>query len=202
MSPFPQKARREDGRRWTSVAGWLPVLGALLILSVRAAAQGAAISEYEVKAAILFNIAKYTEFPAATLPPGNPVTIGVLGEDPFGSCLDRILRGRTINDHYLVVKRASKISDLRDANLVFVSCSERERLAQCCSLLESWGILTVADCEQAEPFAAVTLAVEEGKVVYRANLDAAERSHVHVSSKFLHLAREVRSNGPRGLAHK
>jgi hypothetical protein len=64
------------------------------------------VSEYAVKAAYLFNFAKFVEWPKGTFG-GNtePILIGVLGEDPFGEDLDRTIDGKSVNGHTIRLKR-------------------------------------------------------------------------------------------------
>src|SRR3990172_10053935 len=67
-----------------ALAAWLTASG-----TVGAGQDSGTPSEYQVKAAILFNFAKFVEWPDAAFPdPATPIIIGVLGEDPFGSALD------------------------------------------------------------------------------------------------------------------
>jgi hypothetical protein len=57
-------------------------------------------SEYEIKAAYLFNFAKFVEWPAGTFDSNtSPILIGILGEDPFGDSLNRTIEGKSINGH-------------------------------------------------------------------------------------------------------
>jgi hypothetical protein len=170
------------------------LLAALLWLAQQggtAEAQSPAASEYEVKAAFLFNIAKYVEWPARAQP-GEPIIIGILGDDPFGPAVDRLVQGRRVNDRAIVIRRASRLIDLKDAHIVFVSASERDRVPQICSAAEKWNAVTVGDTPQTEPFTAINFGVERGRIVFTANLDSAGRAGARISSKLLHLAKAVR----------
>src|SRR6185295_10763354 len=54
-------------------------------------------TEYEVKAAFLYNFARFVEWPAeARHDPGTPFVIAVLGHDPFGGVLDETVAGKTV----------------------------------------------------------------------------------------------------------
>ena len=83
---------------WTGLA-----LLALLAPAAGVAEPGAALApptEYEVKAAYLYNFAKFIEWPPATA--HGEFVIGVLGQDPFGETLDRVLRGKALGDRKIV----------------------------------------------------------------------------------------------------
>jgi hypothetical protein len=165
----------------------------------RSSGQGAPASEYEVKAAFLFNITKYADWPAQALPAGTNITIGIVGDDPFGPAIDRLIEGRRINDHGIVVRRAARLSELKDAQVVFISGSERARAPQISSVAESWNAITVGDTPQTEPFTAINFALERERIVFTVNLDAARRAGVRISSKLLHLAKAVRGSNPNGV---
>jgi hypothetical protein len=161
-------------------------------------AQGSAAAEYEVKAAFLFNIAKYVDWPAQAVPPGTPIVIGIVGDDPFGPEIDRLVEGRRVNDRAIVVRRAVRLTELKKAHIVFISGSERDRAPQICRVAESWNAITVGDTPQTEPFTAINFGVERGRIVFTANLDAARRGGARISSKLLHLAKSVKG-GPNGV---
>src|SRR6476646_1338837 len=68
-------------------------------------AQNSPPGEYQIKAAFIFNFAKFFEWPASALPtPTSPIIIGVLGEYPFGDALEKTVRNKTVEDHPLQVK--------------------------------------------------------------------------------------------------
>src|SRR4051812_34003402 len=80
---------------------------ACLTFSCKAPAQSALEREYQIKAAYVYNFINYIEWPADALPPaGGTLTIGVLGEDPFGPALDP-LNGKQIKGRTLAVKQIS-----------------------------------------------------------------------------------------------
>ena len=53
--------------------------------------------EYEVKAAFLLNFARLVEWPnSAFSGRDDPIALGVLGRDPFGGSLEKLVKGRSI----------------------------------------------------------------------------------------------------------
>src|SRR5215475_13840928 len=84
--------------------------------------------EYRLKAAFLYNLAKFVEWPPqAFAGPNEPVTICVLGQNPFGTALGDAVRGKTAQDHPLTVKTISKIESNCSCNVVFVTRYDRKR---------------------------------------------------------------------------
>jgi hypothetical protein len=178
------------------------MLLAALFGGTRVRAQSPAASEYDVKAAFLFNIAKYVEWPPQALAPGGTIVIGILGDDPFGAGIDRLVQGRRVNDHAISIRRGARLSDLKDAHVLFIAASERDRAAQICSAAEDSHIVTVGDVSQTEPFTVINFGVERGRIVFTANLEAAQRASTRISSKLLHLAKSVRGSGQPGVVSK
>ncbi len=85
-------------------------------------------SEYTVKAAFLFNFAKFVEWPPETFPdPASPFAIGVIGENPFDANLQHAVENKNINGHPLVVKQIKQLSELNNCQILFISISERKR---------------------------------------------------------------------------
>lgn len=168
------------------------------LLPQRARAESVVLSEYAVKAALLFNIAKYADWPpAAFMQPGDPIVIGVLGDDPFGEVLDRVVRGRMVNGRPFVIRRAGGIAELKGAHLVFVGPAESHG-AQDCAVLESFHALTVGDTRSTALFTALNFAVEGDKVVFTVDLTRAARAGVTISSKLLSLAKAVKRLNEKG----
>jgi hypothetical protein len=60
--------------------------------------------EYKVKAAFLLNFTKFVTWPPAAFErEQSPVSICVLGEDPFGRALDQIVDGEAVNGRKVVI---------------------------------------------------------------------------------------------------
>src|ERR1051325_6362323 len=71
-------------------------------------AQSSVADEYPVKAAFLFNFAKFVEWPAVTFKnPEDPITICVLGQNPFGTALEDVVRNKTVANRPFVVRDVS-----------------------------------------------------------------------------------------------
>ncbi|HSS49878.1 MAG TPA: YfiR family protein, partial [Thermoanaerobaculia bacterium] len=100
-------------------------LGALGVPGA-ARAQGA-LSEYDVKAAFLFNFTKFVEWPpAAFADEHSPLKLCVLGENPFGKTL-RALTGEEVAGRRLALAHLENLNGLETCHVLFVSRSERDR---------------------------------------------------------------------------
>ena len=173
---------------------FLRALGVALLLmpAPPAQAEGAAVPEYAAKAAFLLNIAKYATWPPpAFADSSSSIVIGILGDDPFGANLERVVSGRIINDRRVIIRRSKRAAELRGAHVVFISASESDRAAGICASLAEGGSLCVGDTEGTANFTAITFTVESGRIAFSVNLAAARRSNVAISSKLLQLAKNV-----------
>lgn len=149
--------------------------------------------EYQVKAVFLFRIAQFVEWPPSAFPePQAPLVIGVLGQDPFGTYLDEILQGETVNNHPLAVQRYASVEEITTCHILFISRSEDDRLDRVLVGLKGRDILTVGDVER---FSArggmIRFVTERGRIRLRINLKAAEAANLKLSSKLLRPAEIV-----------
>jgi hypothetical protein len=154
-----------------------------------------ASKEYQIKAAFLFNFAQFVEWPVTVLTNADePFAIGVLGEDPFGDALEQTVQGETINGHKIVVKRAQRLNDLANCQIIFISKSEKGRLKEIMTGIDSNAVLTVSEIDG---FAAdggiINFYLDGNKVHFEINPAIARRAGLKVSSQLLSLGRIVRT---------
>ena len=153
--------------------------------------------EYEAKAAFLLNFAKFVEWPAVAFPaPDTPITICVLGVDPFGPILDRMVEGQSVNNRAVRARRSVPEANPRGCHIAFISRYERQGMAQIVSALGSSSVLTVSELPG---FTAVggmiEFVIEEEQVGFYVNAARAEAAGLKLSSRLLRVAKEVRGSG-------
>jgi hypothetical protein len=149
--------------------------------------------EYELKAAFLFNFAKFIDWPPSSFAsPQANFSICILGTDPFGSVMDDLLRGKTIGIHAVEVLRRGGMADVRRCQMVFVSSSEKGRVKEILDGLRGTNTLVVGETPGfAAAGGTIQFAIEENHVRFLINTDAADRAGLKVSSKLLSLAHVV-----------
>lgn len=163
--------------------------------SPRAGAESpAALTEYQVEAAFLYNFAKYVSWPTRAFAAAtDPILIGILGDDPFGDDLVRaVTREKPVQGRSFRVVHARNAADLVRCHLVFISRSEDSRLAQHLASLRRAGspALTVGESPAfLAAGGAIRFVVEDKKVRFEINARAAEAAGISISSKLLSLAR-------------
>jgi hypothetical protein len=171
-------------------------LGLLAVFGMGAAAQASAPSrEYQVKAVFLFNFAQFVDWPPAVFTEENaPLAICVLGNDPFGSYLDDIVRGEQVNSRRLTVQRFRTPDEIKGCQVLFVSRSESKHLEKTLASAREMDALTVSDAEDfASRGGMIQLTMEYGKIRLKINVDAAKASSLTISSKLLRSAEIVAS---------
>jgi len=157
--------------------------------SVRAGAQPPA--EYEVKAAFIYNFAKYIAWPAPDA--GRPLVVGVIGKDPFGRVLDDAMRGRTVQNRKIVVRRFTRVDDVANCDILFVASSETRNLPRILSTLRNAPVVTIGDMDQfAERGGMINLTMNRDRVQFEINVDALTRAGLKAGSPLLRLARIVK----------
>lgn len=175
-----------------AMAYWLSFVAVLGLLA--AGARGQAIDEYQVKAAFLYNFAKFAEWPPQTFKDSTePIGVCVLGQDPFGGMLEEAVQGKQIGGRALVVHNISDARQAYSCHILFVSFSERKRLPSIFIGIKAASILTVGEMEG---FTAeggiVNFRLENGRVRIEINVQAAEHGRLRISSKLLSLAQIVK----------
>ena len=145
--------------------------------------------EYLVKAAFLYNFAKFTEWPSGTYADASaPLTVCVLGQDPFGKALDSIA-GKRINDRRTAVSRITHVEEAERCQVVFISESEDGRLAGIVGYFAGRPVLTVCNAPNCSRFRGIIhLRVVSERIRFAIDIDSAKSAGLKLSSKLLALA--------------
>lgn len=159
-----------------------------------ALAQTSRPSEYQVKAAYLYDFSRFVEWPSQ---PGNDrkdaFAICVLGKDPFGPVLDAALAGEARAGQNLVARRISNLQDAIACQILFISVSEQDRLKEILTATSKASVLTVSDIPRfSEHGGMIEFVLKGDKVRFDVNLANALDAGLTVSSDLLKVALTVR----------
>jgi hypothetical protein len=169
---------------------WRCVL-CLFVLPATPPLQSQTGGEFELKAAFLYKFASFVEWPHD--PRNVPISICVVGQDPFGGALDRVVQGQTINGREFVIRRLKSGEAMGDCHIAFISGSDRKRLRAALDRLQGAPVLTVGDiptfCENG---GVINFGVLDNRVQLEINPSAAERAGLQLSSRLLSLAKIIR----------
>jgi hypothetical protein len=169
------------------------LLAACLLALPGAARAEVAVSEYDVKAAFLYNFTKFVDWPpSAFASEHSPLKICVVGEDPFGKTL-RSLMEDEVAGRRLILVHLDSLNSPAACQVLFVSRSERDRLPQILAAVRGAPVLTVGDTPGfLDHGGMINFILERSKVRFDINQEAAERSGIRISSKLLALAKHVK----------
>ena len=146
--------------------------------------------EHRIKAAFIYNFAKFTHWPAGSFADGEaPLDFCIYGEDPIGGALDAIA-GKTIHGRRVAVRRIAAIAASAGCHLLFISDTEAERLTGILAALNDRPVLTVAAMPNfARAGGIINLkTTEEDRLRFEINTGSARRAGLKFSSKLLSLA--------------
>jgi uncharacterized protein DUF4154 len=196
--------RDRAGKRW----GWngrlvgrtrrfllfIIVYALALTASPRADAPNEDRVEYRVKLAFIYNFTRFVEWPSSSYRnSGAPLSICIVGSDPFSSDLEDELRTRTVGGHSVEVRRLRRGEAIGACQILFIPQTANDRAASIVKELKGSSTLTVGE---ADGFAMrggiINFAVEENRLHLEVNPLAADRAGLKISSKLLNIATIVK----------
>lgn len=150
--------------------------------------------EYELKAAMLYNLTRFVEWPSSAYADAQaPTVLCILGRDPFGNSLAAFASNAASSGRPVQVRRVPETKETRGCHVLYISSSERKSITQIFSTLKGASVLTVGEMAQ---FAArggmIQFSLEEKQVHFEINLEAASEADLKISSRLLVLARIVK----------
>jgi hypothetical protein len=152
------------------------------------------MNEYHVKAAFLYNFAKFIDWPADTYQDAaDPFAICVLGQYPFDRTLDDLVAGKTIAGRPFAIRRVSDVRQTAGCQILFVSSSVPKHVCTAIAAAKQEGVLTVGEASNAgADDMVITLNLQDGKVRFEINLRKANEEKLHISARLLSLATVVK----------
>ena len=197
IGPIINVEMRTLCQKWTQLGALLRALmrslalGLLLVMLGHTLVGAQPSREYVVKAAFLYNFTKFVDWPLEAFPDPEQVELCVLGENPFDSALASMV-GKSVRGRKVSVSQIGRVEDGLGCQLVFVSPSERERLAEILTFSSAQNWLTVSDIEGfAQRGGVIGLITVDNKVRFEINLTAARRAGLNISSSLLKLAKVI-----------
>lgn len=149
------------------------------------------VEEYEARAAFLLSLAKFTEWPAETLPPGEPFVIGVLGEGPLTSALES-LAPPILQGHRVIIRTYRTASEVQPCAILYFPATEERHLGGLQSRLAGHGVLTVGETSFfLGSGGIVQVFSEDGRLRFALNRTALDRSKLRMSAQVQRLAKRV-----------
>ena len=187
------RKRRSAFVQWRRASHWKwhAIRLALCWLAVVTQAQSA--TEYQVKAAFLFNFAKFVEWPADSFPGADAsLQICLPGKDPFGHEFEEVIGDKSVNGHRIEVIHPSGVPQARGGQIIFVASSEKKRVPEILRGLRGSSALTVGDTPGFAGIGGIiNFVLDDGRVRFEINTKAAERAHLKISARLLTVAKLI-----------
>ena len=151
------------------------------------------VSEYQVKAAFLYNFVKFVEWPGAVSTSiYDPIVIGVLGTDPFGPVLDQTFAYKRVGGRRFELRRYRTVEELELCQVLFVSSALKRDWSKVLGAVGGTPVMTVSDGDGfVKSGGIIELLLENNKIRFDINLNEARVSKLKISAQLLQLARKV-----------
>lgn len=156
---------------------------------VRAEPPGRSL-EYPVKAAFVYNLLRYVEWPPSA---DEVMVVGIAGEDPSAGVFEAALGGKKVGGRTVVVKPMAHAQEPCGCAVLFVPAAAMAEWPSLRRRLGADPVLTIGEQGGfADAGGVIGLVVEDNRVRFDANQGAAAAAGLRLSSRVLSLARSVR----------
>ena len=159
-----------------------------IVLLMRVAAVAQDVTEPALKAAFIYNFAKFTEWPDAA-PPAASVVLCVIGDAAVGDALGQIVKGRALGGHSLAVALVAPEGPQRACQVLYVSGITARQATQVVAGLRDVPVLTISDLDGFTQLGGIAqLFFDHGRLRFSVERASATRARLQISSRLLALA--------------
>jgi len=168
-------------------------VGLAALLPARAAQTGPL--ESAVKATFLYKFVPFVMWPAGAFESAtSPVVICTLGADPVSDLLDEAIAGQRVDQHPLAVRHLQNITRDSPCNVLYIAVPDVAAATQAIADMRGRPVLTVTDSSRLPGVPSViSFIVDNNRVRFDVDQNAAAENNLVLSSKLLSLARAVRA---------
>jgi hypothetical protein len=147
--------------------------------------------EYKVKAAFIYNFARFIEWPPSVFPSADaPFVIAVLGIDPFNGALEQAVNGKAVGTRRVEIRHFESVDKIGDCQILFVPVTDDASEANAIGKVKNNHVLTIGESDSFDVNGGCLQFFEQdNKVRFEISTDATDQSQVRISSKLLKLAR-------------
>jgi hypothetical protein len=146
--------------------------------------------EQDIKAGLLYNFLRYTQWPQSLRRSQN-VVVCIYGGDPFNGRLTS-MAGRTVNERTIEVRNVRSVAEADACSLLYLNAAERSAWPRLHSYLERQNILTVSDFDGfAQSGGMIEFTRINDRLGVRVNVAATEAASLSVQDRLLRLASVV-----------
>jgi hypothetical protein len=168
----------------------------ILLAFVFSKAKGQQYTEYDLKAAYVYNFSKFVNWPETSFKSEtSPFIITVFGDNPITPVLNKALKSKNIKGREIKIRVIYNIEEIGETHILFVSRDAQGQLAQIIKHCENQSILVVGDIIEnfCQSGGIINFTAKSSKYRFEINNQAAHNSNLKISSKLLALSRIVSS---------
>jgi len=153
--------------------------------------------EYQIKAVFLFNFTQFVEWPPEAFPnEKTPFTIGILGDDPFGTVIDETVQNEVVGHRPIAIGHFRHVEEIGNCQILYISRSETERLEEILVALKNRSILTVSDIDGFSRLGGmIRFVMNKGRIRLTINNGTARSAGLVISSKLLRPSEVISMKG-------
>lgn len=173
------------------------LLAALLLLSAQAHADNTLqLAEQEIKAGLLYNFLKYTDWPGASMEKSPAMNVCILGSDPFAGYLQP-MAGRTVNQRGIILRKVQNMQEMQSCHLLFINARAKDSWPQLKVALKGKAVLTVSDFDGfANSGGMIEFGRKNDHISVNLNMDAVTSGGLRVQDRLLRLVTLVHPGEP------
>lgn len=182
-------------------------VAAMVLATVGSLCEGSSVverdwarNEYAVKAGFLFHFAQFVEWPDGAFHDAkSPLAYCTTGFDPFRGELDATLRGKVVGGRPVEVRHLKQAQDAQGCHILFIGEDQKLQVAAAVTFLNSAPVLLVGESEGfVKAGGMIGFSVEDSKVKFEVNLEAAQKAGLKINARLLTLAKTVIGGPKRG----
>jgi uncharacterized protein DUF4154 len=175
--------------RWRLPVALIPAAAIALLLLLPRLVSAQEVTGPALKAAYIFQFAKFTDWPTNVPGAAEPFVMCVSGDTPVADALERAVAGRIINAHKVIVVREPPVADQRVCQVLYSAALSADRARQLIAGLRDAPVLTISDLDGfAQQGGVAQFFYEEGRLKFTVRIDAAKRARLQISSRLLGLS--------------
>ena len=153
-------------------------------------------SEYDVKAAYVYNFAKFISWPSNYFANKDVLVIGVYKNQNFGEILEQVLENKKIKNKFWEIVFMNSVDEIEDCDILFVSNCSKEESLKLLKKVDKKNVLTIGNnipnfCQYG---GIINFTPKGSRKRFEINNNAAIKHKIKISSKLLTLARIITKN--------
>jgi YfiR/HmsC-like len=165
----------------------------MLLFCISGRGQSSRISEDQVKAAFLYNFAKFVQWPEDSFSsPDSPLRMCTFGGTSLGPALEELAQGKIVAGRRVQVQKPRSLQQARSCQVLFIGYQELPRLQEVLAAVRGASVLVVSESPGfAAHGAMIEFVRESDRLRFEINAKAARDARMNISAKLLSLAKNV-----------